>query len=63
MKITIEFDTENAAFEENRFDEVERILKIVNKKVMKCMDDGVGPIRTPIKDINGNRVGVLEINL
>jgi len=27
------------------------------------MDDGVGPIRTPIKDINGNRVGILEINL
>lgn len=63
MKITIEFDTENAEFEDNRMMAVTRIMKKVNQKVLDCVFDGIGPIRTPIKDINGNRVGVLEINL
>lgn len=60
MKINIEFDTENAAFEDNRFAEVSRILTRVKEEVMECLDDGCG-IRVPIKDTNGNRVGVLEI--
>ena len=42
---------------------VTRIMKSVKEKVLDCVFDGVGPIRTPIKDINGNRVGVLEIKL
>jgi len=62
MKITIEFNTENAAFEDDRFGEVSRILKNANKRVMDCLEDGTGFIRVPIKDINGNRrVGILEI--
>jgi len=60
MKITIEFDTENAAFEDDRFGEVSRILKNANKRVMDCLEDG-GGIRVPIKDINGNRAGILEV--
>jgi len=60
MKITIEFDTENAAFEDDRFGEVSRILKNANKRVMDCLEDGCG-IRVPIKDINGNRAGILEV--
>ena len=60
MKITIEIDTESAAFEDDRFGEVSRILQMVEREVMDCLDDGCG-IRVPIKDSNGNRVGVLEI--
>jgi hypothetical protein len=62
MKIVIEFDTENAAFEDDRYAEVNRILNNANKRIMQCLDDG-NDIRVPIKDINGNRVGILEINL
>ena len=60
MKITIEFDTENAAFEDDRFGEVSRILKKAEHEVMECLEDGCG-IRVPIKDINGNRAGILEV--
>ena len=60
MKITIEIDTESAAFEDDRFGEVTRILTRAKEEVMDCLDDGCG-IRVPIKDTNGNRVGVLEI--
>lgn len=60
MKINIEFDTENAAFEDNRFAEVNRILTQVKEEVMDCLNDGCG-IQVSIKDTNGNRVGVLEI--
>ena len=63
MKITIEFDTETAEFEDNRLMSVTRIMQKVKEKVLDCVYDGVGPIRTPIKDVNGNRVGMLEINL
>lgn len=60
MKITIEIDTESAAFEDDRFGETNRILQMVEREVMDCLDDGCG-IRVPIKDTNGNRVGTLEI--
>ena len=60
MKINIEFDTDNAAFEDDRFGEATRILTRAKEKVMDCLNDGCS-IRVPIKDSNGNRVGVLEI--
>jgi hypothetical protein len=64
MKITIEFDTENADFEDNRLMAVTRIMQQAKSKVMDCLYDNYnGPIRVPVKDVNGNRVGVLEINL
>ena len=60
MKINIELNTDNAAFEDDRFGEVTRILQMAERKVMGCLYDGSG-IRIPIKDSNGNRAGVLEI--
>ena len=60
MKINIEFDTDNAAFEDDRFGEVTRILTRAKEKVTDSLNDCCG-IRVPIKDTNGNRVGVLEI--
>jgi len=67
MKITIEFNTLNADFEDNRIDAVIRIMEQAKEKVIDCMmrpiPIGPGNINIPIKDINGNRIGVLEINL
>ncbi len=67
MKITIEFNTLNADFEDNRIDAVIRIMEQAKSRVIDCMikpiPSGPGNINIPIKDINGNRIGVLEINL
>jgi hypothetical protein len=67
MKITIEFNTLNVDFEDNRIDAVVRIMEQAKEKVIDCMLkpilSGPGAINVPIKDINGNRIGVLEINL
>jgi hypothetical protein len=67
MKITIEFNTLNADFEDNRIDAVARIMEQAKEKVIDCMTTPIpsGPenINIPINDINGNRIGVLEINL
>jgi hypothetical protein len=60
MKINIEFDTDNAAFEDDRLSEVTRIMTLAKIEALDCLNDGCG-IRVPIKDSNGNRVGVLEI--
>lgn len=68
MKIVIEIDTKNAACEDDRYDQVNRILGYANKRIIQCLDNGclddgcLDDIRVPIKDINENRVGVLEIN-
>jgi hypothetical protein len=64
MKITIEFDTETADFEDDRQMAVTRIMQQAQSKVMDCLYINYnGPIRVPVKDANGNRVGILEINL
>lgn len=50
--ISIQFKTQNAAFEgENYTDEVKRILKVIGDRIEDGDDEGV------IRDINGNSVG------
>lgn len=65
MKITIEFNTFNADFEDNYFEAVAAVMEQAKEKVIDCMMQprliGPGNINIPIKDINGNRIGVLEI--
>ncbi|NBU04203.1 MAG: hypothetical protein EBT60_07865 [Bacteroidetes bacterium] len=61
MKITIEFDTDNAAFEDDRINEVNYILKQVTERVTDSMDWDDSPIRTAISDSNGNRIGTVVI--
>lgn len=63
MKIVIEYNTENADFEDNRMMTITRVMQKVKERVLDCVYDGISPIRTPIKDKNGNRVGTIEINL
>ena len=49
MKII--FNTENVAFEEYGYREIDRILKEISEKVRLGYDHG------PIMDINGNKIG------
>ncbi|MCA1841068.1 MAG: hypothetical protein LC723_12220 [Actinobacteria bacterium] len=55
MKFTLEITCDNAAFDENPFPEVARILREAARKV----DDGLVKIgqEQPLRDVNGNRVG------
>ena len=53
MKITIEIETDNAAFENPS--EVKRILKAWLNRGHHKLDDG------KLMDINGNSVGTVEI--
>jgi hypothetical protein len=69
MKITIEFNTETAAFEDNQFGEVDRILQLVggyayeymlhpNYQLDRNNDKG-----HKIVDTNGNTIGKFKIKL
>ena len=69
MKITIEFDTDNAAFEDNQFTEVDRILKLVGEYAYEHMlypnyqlesNNNKGH---KIVDTNGNTIGKFKIKL
>lgn len=62
MKITIEFNTENAAFEDDRFGEISRIMTLAKIEVMDCLEDGCG-VRVPVMDTNGNRAGFIEVEM
>ena len=55
--VSIKFNTDNAAFdEENRNDEIYRILS----KLAIDISSGLQDESTTIRDINGNRIGVVE---
>lgn len=69
MKITIEFDTETAAFEDNQFREVDRILQQVGDYAYEHMlypnyqlDRNINKGHK-IVDINGNTIGKFKIKL
>lgn len=47
----LEFSTNNAAFDDNRIEEVARILDVMRGMVR--MGGGTGPVR----DVNGNTIG------
>ena len=56
MKLSIEFNTDNAAFSEFPMDEVQRILTELGKRIMQCAD-GSESVSGLVRDINGNTVG------
>lgn len=60
MKVTIEINCDNAAFEDDPSLEVARILKDVCKKIdgHPNFSDGFS---TALFDINGNEVGYLSV--
>lgn len=63
MKLTITFDTDDAACEENLHHEVERILTHVSERVLtaieRCQHDAEG--QGPLYDTNGNRIGTWSL--
>ena len=60
MKITIEFDTDNAAFEDNFLMEITKTLQQC-KSALLDSERGTITIRHILKDSNGNRIGVVNI--
>lgn len=54
MKFKIEFDCDNAAFDEYLIDEIVRILDVVKYRIE--VSGGIVD-EFPIYDINGNKVG------
>lgn len=69
MKITIEFDTDTAAFEDNQFGEVNRIIQQVGDYAYEhmlnsnCQFDRNNNKGHKIVDINGNTIGKFKIKL
>ena len=69
MKITIEFDTDTAAFEDNQFSEVNRIIQQVGDYAYEHMLypnyqlDRNNNKGHKIVDINGNTIGKFKITL
>lgn len=67
MKIRIEIDCDNAAFEHDTIGEVERILRGIGPKLRDQMGRAPGCLCTApesadkLKDRNGNTVGTLTI--
>ena len=60
MKVQIEFDTDNAAFEDSFLMEVTRTLQQC-KRALLDSERGTITIRHILKDSNGNRIGVVSI--
>jgi hypothetical protein len=60
MKIVIEFDTNNATFEDNFLMEVTKAIQQAKAAIIDS-ENNTG-IRRPIKDTNGNRIGVVNIS-
>jgi|TARA_R110000868_G_scaffold65437_2_gene195770 hypothetical protein len=60
MKIVIEFDTDNAAFEDNFLMEVTKAVQQAKAAIIDSENNT--QIRRPIKDTNGNRIGVVNIS-
>ena len=56
MKIEIEINTDNAAFEYHREGEISRILKAVTQSIV------AGKLYGSIRDSNGNTVGKFDVS-
>jgi len=61
MKIVIKFDTNNAAFENNFLMQVTKAIQ--QSKAAIIDSENNTQIHRPIRDINGNRIGVVDISI
>jgi hypothetical protein len=60
MKIRIEFDTDNAAFEDNLSWEIRQVLEQADREVVCFVTSDCGG-KCSLRDSNGNTVGVVEV--
>jgi hypothetical protein len=64
MKITIEFDTDNAAWEDNWISETDRIMaNVVNNVHDAFMCQGAKMDTFSVTDSNGNKIGSVKIKI
>ncbi len=62
MKFRLEFSMDNAAFSDNAAPEVARILRELASRIeVRWYPPGAGCVDWPVLDINGNKVGRVEI--
>ena len=59
MKVNIEFNTDNAAFEDSYLMEVTRVLARAKGALVES--ENTTTIRRPLTDSNGNRIGTVSI--
>jgi len=55
MKITIQFETDNAAFEDDASREVDQIMEAVSLAVLMGVNEGA------VRDTNGNTIGKFTV--
>jgi len=60
MNINISFHTNNAAFEDNFLMEVTRVTHNIKEAILD--GENTTTISRPLKDVNGNRIGVISIS-
>ena len=60
MNVNISFDTNNAAFDDNFLMEATRVTRSIKEAMLDS--DNTTTIRRPLKDVNGNRIGVISIS-
>jgi len=62
MKLTIEINMDNAAFEESWTWEAARILRSASQEIEEAFEYAPdAEWRFPLRDINGNTVGKIEL--
>ena len=60
MIVNISFNTDNAAFEDSFLMAVTKTLQQAKEALLDS--ENTTTIRRPLKDINGNRIGVISIS-
>jgi hypothetical protein len=64
MKISVEFDTNNAAFDENPSMEIRDVLNQAAAKAFQILTEGGGVScagEARLRDTNGNTVGTVKV--
>jgi hypothetical protein len=67
MKVTIEFDCDNAAFEENFYIEMDYVMDCIKRKIFQQRERAVSLCDAPeaadkILDHNGNSIGFVHLD-
>ena len=60
VNINISFATDNAAFEDNFLLEVTRVTRSIKDAMLDSENQTT--VRKPLKDVNGNHIGVISIS-
>ena len=61
MNINISFDTDNSSFDDDFLLEVTRVSRSIKKAIIDSKNTTA--IRRPLKDVNGNRIGIISITI